>query len=129
MRKNFCGPASGYSSPPQREPRGLHALGVELPDSDTRTSSWRSRQYIWAGQRTVPNSGANGVLATIGGRFGWWALLMQDSKPAFVYALSDQPDHKFRIVSDQPISAGNHVVRFSLKYDGDGIVRTRVSAT
>jgi hypothetical protein len=43
---------------------------------------------------------------------------MQDSKPQFVYALSNQPEHKFRVASDQPIPAGNHVVRFSFKYDG-----------
>ena len=47
--------------------------------------------------------------------------MMQDSKPQFVYALSNQPQHKFRIVSNQRVPAGNHVVRFSLKYDGGGI--------
>jgi arylsulfatase len=46
---------------------------------------------------------------------------MQDSKPQFIYAFSNQPEHKFRIVSDQPIPAGNHVVRFGFKYDGGGI--------
>jgi arylsulfatase len=64
---------------------------------------------------------ANGVLATIGGRFGGWALLMQDGKPQFVYALSNQAEHKFRVTSNQPIAAGNHVVRFSFKHDGGGI--------
>jgi hypothetical protein len=61
------------------------------------------------------------VLATIGGRFGGWSLLMQDRKPQFVYALSNQTKHKFRIASNQPIPAGNHVVRFNFKYDGGGI--------
>src|SRR5471030_1049397 len=46
---------------------------------------------------------------------------MQDNKPQFAYALSNQPEHKFRIASDQPIPAGNHVVRFNFKYDGGGI--------
>jgi hypothetical protein len=46
---------------------------------------------------------------------------MQDSKPQFVYALSNQPEHKFRVASHQAIPAGNHVVRFSLKYDGGRI--------
>jgi hypothetical protein len=56
-----------------------------------------------------------------GGRFGGWGLLMEDSKPQFVYALSNQPEHKFRIVSDKAIPAGNHVVRLNFKYDGGGI--------
>ena len=60
-------------------------------------------------------------MATIGGRFGGWALLMQDRKPQFVYALSNQTKHKFRVASNQPIPAGNHVVRFRFKYDGGGI--------
>jgi arylsulfatase len=61
------------------------------------------------------------VLATTGGRFGGWALLLIDGKPQFDYAISNQPQHKFRIASAQPLSAGNHVVRFSFKYDGGGI--------
>src|SRR5215471_18128360 len=46
---------------------------------------------------------------------------MEDSKPQFVYALSNQPEHKYRIASDQVIPAGNQVVRFNFKYDGGGI--------
>ena len=46
---------------------------------------------------------------------------MQDSKPQFAYALSNQPEQKFRIASDQAIPPGNHVVRFKFKYDGGGI--------
>jgi arylsulfatase len=35
--------------------------------------------------------------------------------------VSNQPQHKFRIISSQPLAAGDHVVRFSFKYDGGGI--------
>jgi len=70
---------------------------------------------------TIPDDGASGVLATIGGRFGGWGLLLQDSKPQFAYALSNQPDQKFRIASDQPIPPGGHVVRFKFQYEGGGI--------
>ena len=83
--------------------------------------NFKNTSWVVAAEVTIPNNGASGVLATIGGRFGGWALLMQDSKPEFAYAFSNQPEHKFRIVSDQPIPAGNHVVRFSFKYDGGGI--------
>ena len=50
-----------------------------------------------------------------------WALLLQDGKPEFAYAKSNQPQHKFRIVSSQPLPPGDHVVLFSFKYDGGGI--------
>ena len=46
---------------------------------------------------------------------------MQDSKPEFAYAMSNQPAHKFRVVSNQPLRPGNHVVRVSFAYEGGGI--------
>src|SRR5215831_16014363 len=82
---------------------------------------FKNKSWTIAAEVIIPDGGANGVIATIGGRFGGWALLMQDSKPHFVYALSNQPDHKFRIASDRPVAPGNHVVRFSFNYDGGGI--------
>jgi len=92
---------------------------VRIPEGSA--PNFKNRSWAVGAEVTIPTKGASGVLATIGGRFGGWALLMQDSKPQFVYALSNQPQHKFRIVSNQRVPAGNHVVRFSLKYDGGGI--------
>jgi arylsulfatase A-like enzyme len=94
---------------------------VRIPEGSApnfKNSSWAISAEV-----AVPDNGANGVLATIGGRFAGWALLMQDSKPQFVYALSNRPEHKFRIASDQPIPPGNHVVRLNFKYDGGGLGR------
>ena len=71
---------------------------------------------------TIPEGGVSGVLATIGGRYGGWALLFQDGgKPVFAYAFSNQPEHKFRVASDQPLAPGNHIVRVKFDYDGGGI--------
>jgi arylsulfatase A-like enzyme len=92
---------------------------IHIPEGSA--PNFKNTSWVVAAEVTIPDNGASGVLATIGGRFGGWALLMQDSKPEFAYALSNQPEHKFRIASDQPIAAGNHVVRFSFKYDGGGI--------
>jgi hypothetical protein len=92
---------------------------VRIPEGSA--PNFKNKSWAIAAEVAIPDNGASGVLATIGGRFGGWALLMQDSKPEFVYSLSNQAEHKFRIASDQPIPAGNHVVRFSFKYDGGGI--------
>jgi arylsulfatase A-like enzyme len=92
---------------------------VRIPEGSS--PNFKNRSWAIAGELTIPVNGANGVLATIGGRFGGWALLMQDGKPQFVYALSNQPQHKFRVAATQSIPAGNHVVRFNFKYDGGGI--------
>jgi arylsulfatase len=61
------------------------------------------------------------VLATIGGRYGGWALLLEDSEPLFAYAFSNQPEHKFRVAFDRPLAPGNHIVRVKFEYDGGGI--------
>jgi arylsulfatase len=47
--------------------------------------------------------------------------MVHDSKPLFAYALSNQPDHKFKVAADQPLAPGNHVVRVKFDYDGGGI--------
>jgi hypothetical protein len=92
---------------------------VRIPEGSA--PNFKNKSWAIAAEITVPDNGANGVLATIGGRFGGWALLLQDGKPQFVYALSNQPEHKFRIASDRLLSPGDDVVRFGFKYDGGGI--------
>jgi arylsulfatase len=92
---------------------------IRIPEGSA--PDFKNKSWAIAAEVTIPDNGASGVLATIGGNFGGWVLMLKDSKPEFVYALSNQPQHKFRILSDQPIPAGNHVVRFAFKYDGGGL--------
>jgi len=90
---------------------------IRIPEGsapDFKNKSWTISADVTTG------NGTSGVLATIGGNFAGWALLMQDGKPEFVYAYSNQPEHKYRIVADQPIPAGDHVLRFDFKYDEKG---------
>lgn len=92
---------------------------VRIPEGSA--PNFKNQSWTIAAEVAIPEGGASGVLATIGGRFGGWALLMQDGKPEFVYAASNQEQHKYRIASDQPVPPGNHVLRFRFKYDGGGI--------
>jgi arylsulfatase A-like enzyme len=92
---------------------------IRIPEGSA--PDFKNRSWTIGAEVTIPENGASGVLATIGGNFGGWVLMLQDSKPEFIYALSNQPEHKFRIVSDQAIPAGNHAIRVSFKYDGGGI--------
>ena len=70
---------------------------------------------------TIPQGGASGVLASMGGRYGGWVLMLQDSKPTFAYAYSNQPQHKYRVASDQPLAPGNHIIRVKFDYEGGGL--------
>ena len=80
----------------------------------------KNRSFSVTANIIVPKGGANGVLATQGGNFGGWGLFVNDGKPQFVYAFSNQPQHKFRIASKTALAPGKHVVRFDLQYDGGG---------
>jgi arylsulfatase len=92
---------------------------IRIPEGSA--PDFKNKSWTAAAEVTIPEGGANGVLGTIGGRYGGWALLMQDGKPQFAYAFSNQPDHKFVVTSDQALAAGNHIIRAKFEYDGGGI--------
>jgi arylsulfatase len=92
---------------------------IRIPEGSA--PDFKNKSWTIAAEVAIPEGGANGVLGTIGGRYGGWALLLQDGKPQFAYAYSNQPEHKFRVVSDEPLAAGNHVLRVIFTYEGGGI--------
>jgi arylsulfatase A-like enzyme len=94
---------------------------VRIPEGST--PDIKNKSYSITADVEVPGGGASGVLATQGGRFGGWGLLVLDGKPVFVHALSNQSRHKYRIASDARLSPGRHTIRFDFAYDGGGIGR------
>jgi arylsulfatase A-like enzyme len=82
---------------------------------------FKNKSFSLAAEIEVPVGGADGVLATMGGRFGGWGLFVLDGKLQFAYALSNQAKHKYRTVAKEPLSPGKHTVRVDFIYDGDGI--------
>jgi len=92
---------------------------IRIPEGSA--PDFKNKSWTIAAEVTIPQGGANGVLATIGGRYGGWALLMDDGKPLFAYAYSNQPEHKYRVGGTQPLTAGNHIIRVKFAYDGGGI--------
>jgi arylsulfatase len=92
---------------------------IRIPEGSA--PDFKNKSWTLAAEVTIPQGGAEGVLATMGGRYGGWALLMQDGKPEFAYAYSNQPEQKYRVVSDQPLAPGNHILRVKFDYAGGGI--------
>jgi hypothetical protein len=92
---------------------------IRIPEGSA--PDFKNKSWTVAAEVVIPDGGANGVLGTIGGRYGGWALLMQDDKPQFAYAFSNQPEHKFVATSDQRLAAGHHIIRVKFDYDGGGI--------
>jgi len=66
----------------------------------------------------VPQSGAEGMILTSGGRFGGYGFYLLKGKPVFLWNLVDLK----RIRWDGPdaVTPGRHTVEFDFKYDGLG---------
>jgi arylsulfatase len=67
----------------------------------------------------VPDSGANGAILVQGGRFGGWALYVNDGVPAYDYNFLGL--ERTTIASQQPLSPGKATIRFEFDYDGGGL--------
>ncbi len=81
----------------------------------------KNKDYSVTAEVEIPAGGAEGVLVTQGGRFGGWGLLIVDGKPEFDYAFSNQPQHKYRVASNEKLAPGKHTIKFDSKYDGPGM--------
>jgi arylsulfatase len=91
---------------------------VRIPEG--AAPDMKNRSYTITAEVEIPKGGAEGVLATQGGRFGGWGLLLTGGKPEFDYAFSNQSQHKYRIVSNEQLAAGIHTIKFEFQYDGPG---------
>jgi arylsulfatase A-like enzyme len=67
----------------------------------------------------IPTKGAEGMLNTLGGRFGGYGLYLLKGKPVFTYNLLAL--EKFRWEAPQALTPGKHTILFDFKYDGPGM--------
>jgi len=86
----------------------------EAAAPDIKNKSWSLTADI-----DIPESGAEGMIATLGGFSNGWALYLLKGKPVFHYTFGFL-DH-YNIEAPQPLSAGHHTILFDFKYDGGGI--------
>lgn len=86
-----------------------------LPDSDA--PSLLNRSYTITAEVEVPQN-ADGMIATLGGRFGGYGLYLLKGKPVFTYNFVDL--ERFRWESDQALAPGKHTIVFDFTSDGAG---------
>lgn len=82
-----------------------------------KNQSWT----MTADVNTTANS--QGILATMGGYFGGFALLIKDDKPMFIYRGTNQPKWLTTVQGPQKLSSGPHKITLDFVYDGGGIGR------
>jgi arylsulfatase len=92
---------------------------VRIPEG--AAPDMKNKDFTVTAEVEIPAGGADGMLITQGGRFGGWGLLLLDGKPEFDYAFSNQPQHKYRVTSNEKLSPGKHTIKFDFKYDGPGM--------
>ena len=66
----------------------------------------------------IPQGGAEGMLNTIGGRFGGYGLYLVKGKPVFTYV--QLTTERFRWESPDALTPGKHAIVFDFQYDGPG---------
>ncbi len=90
------------------------------------------KDYTITAEITVPKGGAEGMIATMGGRFGGYGLFLQKGKPVFVYNMLDLERFRWeggvggKVDSDlfgRALKPGKHTLVFDFKYDGPGIAK------
>jgi arylsulfatase len=67
----------------------------------------------------VPEGGGNGAIIVQGGRFGGWALYVEDGVPAYDYNFLGLT--RTTIAATEPLPKGKATIRFEFKYDGGGL--------
>ena len=77
-----------------------------------------NKSYSITAELEIPQGGAEGMLVTMGGRFGGYGLYVLNGKPVFTYNFLDL--ERFRWESAQALAPGKHTIVFDFKYDGPG---------
>jgi arylsulfatase A-like enzyme len=90
-----------------------------LPDGSA--PNLLSRSFSITADVEIPKGGAEGMLNTLGGRFGGYGLYLVKGKPVFTYNLLAL--EKFRWEGPQALTPGKHTILFDFKYDGPGLAK------
>lgn len=87
-----------------------------LPPSDA--PSIMNRSYTITADIEVPQGGAEGMLVTLGGRFGGYGLYLLQGKPVFTYNLLDLERVKWE--GKAALAPGKHTITFDYVVAGPG---------
>jgi arylsulfatase A-like enzyme len=88
--------------------------GIDVSDAP----SILNRSYTITAEVEVPQGGGDGMIATLGGRFGGYGLYLLKGKPVFTYNFVDLV--RFRWEGQQALTPGKHTIVFDFTYDGPG---------
>ena len=76
------------------------------------------KSYSISADAEIPQGGAEGMLHTLGGRFGGYGLYLVKGKPVFTYV--QLTTERFRWEGKEALAPGKHTIVFDFKYEGRG---------
>jgi len=79
----------------------------------------KNKSYKITAEVEIPEGGAEGVIATQGGRFNGWGLYLLAGKPTFHYNLVGV--QRTTVASPDKLAPGKHTVMVDFKYEGPGL--------
>jgi arylsulfatase len=96
-------------------------VGVNPGIATANAPNTIGRSYTVTADVDVPQGGGNGMLATVGGRWGGWGLYIVNGKPIFDYNMLILA--QYRWVGEEALTPGRHTLVFDYTYDGPGIAK------
>jgi hypothetical protein len=79
------------------------------------------KSYTITADVDVPQGGGNGMIATLGGRWGGWGFYILNGKPVFDYNMLILAQYQW--VGQEVLTPGKHTLVFDYTYDGPGIAK------
>ncbi|WP_445638058.1 Sulfatase-like hydrolase/transferase [Nostoc sp. DSM 114161] len=76
----------------------------------------KNRSFSITANVEIPETGAEGILLTQGGRFAGWSFFLEDGKPTYIYNYANAV--RYIIQSREKLPAGKSTLRFDFDYDG-----------
>ncbi len=105
--------------PSTKAGRNVFTYSGTMPDIPTGGApSFLNRSYTISADVVVPQGGGNGMLTTLGGRFGGFVFYILKGMPVFVYNALDLK--RFRWEGDKSLAPGRHTLTFAFTYAGPG---------
>jgi arylsulfatase len=80
-----------------------------------------AKSFTIAADVEVPQDGGDGMLVTLGGRFGGYGFYLLKGKPVFTSNFLDLK--RFRWEGPDALAPGKHTLVFDFTYDGPGIAK------
>jgi arylsulfatase A-like enzyme len=95
--------------------------GVNPGINSSNAPNVLGRSYSMSAEVDVPQGGGDGMIATMGGRWGGWGLYMLKGKPVFHYNMLILAQYHWE--GPDVLTPGKHTISFDYSYDGPGIAK------